>query len=120
MKKKYSSSWKASKQPRKQRKYRYNAPKHVASKFLVSPVSHVLQEELEVKRLRVREGDEVRIERGDFKGKRGEVTSVNVEKRKIYVSGANNTTSDGSTAQYPIDPSNVTITEIPENDETRL
>ena len=34
MKKKFSESWKSSKQVRKQRKYRYNAPLHIKQKFV--------------------------------------------------------------------------------------
>ena len=35
MKSIFSKSWVSSKQPRKQRKYRYNAPDHIKKKFKV-------------------------------------------------------------------------------------
>ena len=118
--KKFSKSWKSSKQPRKQRKYRANAPKHIKSKFMVARVHEDLQEEHGIKRIRVREGDTVQIERGDFKGKRGEVTDVILRNQKLHITGAERVTSDGSTTPYPIDPSNVTITELDTEDTTRL
>ena len=43
MKKKYSNSWKGSKQPRKQRKYRANAPLHTRHKMASANLSKELR-----------------------------------------------------------------------------
>ena len=56
MKKLYSRKWKASTQPRKQRKYRYNAPLHTKGKFLGSHLVKALKEKYSVRTLRVRVG----------------------------------------------------------------
>ena len=45
MKKKFSNAWIGSKQPRKQRKYRHNAPLNVRNKFLSSHLSKELMKE---------------------------------------------------------------------------
>jgi len=69
--KEWSSSWKSSKQRRKQRKYIYNAPLHVRRKLMVSPLSKELREKLGKRNVVVKVGDKVVIERGDFRGKEG-------------------------------------------------
>ena len=47
MKKDYSSKWKASKQPRKQRKLRANAPLHVKHKMMSSNLDKELRKKYE-------------------------------------------------------------------------
>ncbi|MCD6275005.1 MAG: 50S ribosomal protein L24, partial [Candidatus Aenigmarchaeota archaeon] len=44
MKQLFSKSWVKSKQPRKQRKYRHNAPKHIRQKFMHANLSKELRE----------------------------------------------------------------------------
>ena len=46
MKRKYSSSWKSSKQPRKQRKYRQNAPLHIKQKLVQNGINFFLNPEI--------------------------------------------------------------------------
>jgi len=76
MKKKFVSSWIRSKQPRKQRKYRANAPKHIIHKFLGAKLSKELRQKYTKKTIPVRTGDTVKIARGQFKGRSGKVESV--------------------------------------------
>jgi len=45
MKQKFSTTWKASKQPRKQRKYSANAPLHIKRKMLSANLSKTLERE---------------------------------------------------------------------------
>lgn len=120
MKQAFSSTWKSSKQPRKQRKYQYNAPLHIRGKFMGAPLSKELKEKHGRKTLRVRKGDKVKILRGQFKGKEGLVTELNVGRTKVYVENVDMVKKDGSKTMYPIHPSNVMITELILKDKRRI
>ncbi|RMF55296.1 50S ribosomal protein L24 [Candidatus Woesearchaeota archaeon] len=114
MKKKWSKSWNKSKQPRKQRKYRYNAPLHVRDKFMHATLSKELRKKYGVRSIRVRKGDKVIVMRGQLKGHSGKVERVDTKKHRIYVSKAEISKKDGSKAQIPINCSNVMIQELVE------
>jgi len=120
MKKKFSTSWKGSKQPRKQRKYRYNAPIHLRGRFLNAPLSEELVKKHTVKRIRIRVGDKVKIMRGKFKGKEGKIELVNIKKSTVYVIGTESTKKDGSKGRLPIHASKVMIIDMNVDDKTRL
>ena len=119
MKNQFSHSWKASKKPRKQRKYRYHAPLHIKQKFMTAPLSKELQKKYSIKRIQVKKGDTIKIIRGQFKKKTGKVTSVNLKKERVFVENAHHTKKDGSKAFYPIHPSNLLITELIIEDKKR-
>jgi len=119
MYKAFSNSWKSSTQPRKQRKYRYNAPAHIRGKFLISTLSKPLREKHKMRSLRVRKGDKVKILRGQYRGKEGKVDRVSVKDTKVYIENIDVQKKDGSKAFVPIDPSNVMITELTD-DKRRL
>jgi large subunit ribosomal protein L24 len=116
---KFSNAWKGSKQPRKQRKYRYNAPAHTKGTMLVSHLSKDLMEKHKKRSLRVRIGDKVKIMRGQFKGIEGKVEKVNTRTLRVFVEKAEVQKKDGSKALYPIDPSNLLIIALAE-DKRRL
>jgi large subunit ribosomal protein L24 len=120
MKKKFSTSWKGSKQPRKQRKYRYNAPIHLRGRFLNAPLSEELVKKHGVKRIRIRVGDKVKVMRGKFKGKEGKVELVNIKKSTAYVFGTELTKKDGSKGKFPIHASKLMIIDMSADDKTRL
>ena len=120
MKKKFTKSWKSSTQPRKQRKYRYNAPLHVKNKFMSSHLSKELKTKYKKRNITVRKGDSVKILRGQFKGKTGKIDRVDLKKTKTYITGIELTKKDGTKAFYPIHPSNLIITELNLDDKKRL
>jgi large subunit ribosomal protein L24 len=60
MKKKWSKTWKSSKQPRKQRKYRHNAPLHIKHKFLSASLSKDLKKKYNIRNISLRKGDRVK------------------------------------------------------------
>ncbi|MEK6835464.1 MAG: 50S ribosomal protein L24, partial [Nanoarchaeota archaeon] len=64
MKKLFSKHWKASKQPRKQRKYLYNAPLHLKRKMLSCLLSKELRKKLGKRNLPERKDDVILIMRG--------------------------------------------------------
>ena len=120
MKSAFSLSWLSSKQPRKQNKFRRNAPLHIRGKFLNSPLSKELRTKHNTRTLRVRKGDSVKVMTGQFKGKNGKVDRVDLAKSKIYVTNVHVMKKDGAKALYPINPSNVLITELFLEDKKRL
>ncbi len=119
MKSIFSKFWISSKQPRKQRKYRYNAPLHIRKKFVSVMLSKELKEKYQKRNVPVVKGDKVKILRGQFKGKVGLVEKVDLKRIKIYVHGAENIRRDGSKAFYPLSPSNLMITELKLDDKKR-
>ena len=120
MKKEFSTHWKASKAPRKQRKYKYNAPMHIQGKFATAMLSASLFQKHKVKRLRVRTGDKVKIMRGKFKGTEGKVEFLNMKKSTAKITGVEVSKKDGSKAKVPIHISNLMITDMEVADKMRL
>jgi len=96
MKKKFSTKWKASKQPRKQRKYLANAPLHIKNKFLSVNLSKELRKKYGKRNLRVKKGDKIKILRGKFKKRIGKVKEVKPKMSKIYIEGIQVKKQDGS------------------------
>ncbi len=119
MKKEFAISWNRSIQPRKQRKYRYNAPLHIRQKFISSHLSKELREKYNARALGLRKGDKVKIMRGKFKKKTGKVERVDLKREKIYITGIELIKSDGSKALIPLRPSNLMITELNLDDKKR-
>ena len=60
MSQQFSTTWNASKQPRKQRKYRYNAPLHTKQKFLQVHLSPELRKKYSLRNILVKKGDKVK------------------------------------------------------------
>jgi large subunit ribosomal protein L24 len=120
MKKKWSKSWRSSKQPRKQRKYVANAPLHIKRKFLSARLSKELIKKYNRKNIPIRKGDRVKVMRGQFKKHTGKVSRTNLRRTKIYVEGVENIRKDGTKAFYPLHPSNLMILELDLEDKKRL
>ncbi|RLI26778.1 50S ribosomal protein L24 [Candidatus Bathyarchaeota archaeon] len=109
-----------SKQPRKQRRMLYNAPKHLARKFLSAHLSDELREKYKRRSFPIRRGDTVKIVRGDFKDFTGTVTRVDYEKMRIYIEGVTREKVDGTRVFIPIHPSKVVITKLNLDDKRRV
>ena len=120
MKKKFSKSWISSTQPRKQRKYRAQAPLHSKNKFMSSHLSKELKVKYNTRSVRLRVDDKVKILRGQFKGQLVKVERVNIKKNKIYLTGIELVKKDGTKVLYPINPSNVVIMELYLDDKKRI
>ena len=119
MKKEWSKHWKSSKQPRKQRKYSFNAPLHIKRKFFAAHLSKELKTKYGKRSFVLRKGDKVKIMRGKFKDKIGNVEKVITRRNRIFIEGANFVKRDGNKIYYPIHPSNVMITELILEDKKR-
>jgi len=119
MKKTFVKSWKSSKQPRKQIKYRANAPLNIKNKFLSIHLSKDLKTKHKKRNITVRKGDTVKILRGQFKGKSGKVDRVDTKKTKVFIQGIEVPKKDGTNTFYPFNPSNLMITELNLDDKKR-
>lgn len=119
MKKRFSDSWVGSKQPRKQRKYRYNAPMHLRHKMIAANLSKDLRKKYGKRSIPLRKGDTVKIMRGEFKKKKGKIETVNLNTLKVYIEGIQRSKKDGTKTSVPFEPSNVQIIELNMDDKKR-
>jgi len=120
MKQKFSTKWKKSKQPRKQRKYRANAPLHILKKFVSASLNKELRKKHGKRSISIRKGDVVKIMRGKFKGKQGKVTVVKLKKSKVAVEGIQVKKLEGSKVNVMMQPSNLQIIELYLEDKKRI
>jgi large subunit ribosomal protein L24 len=120
MKKEFSTKWIASKQPRKQRKYRANAPLHLKKKFVSVNLSKELRKKHEKRNVPVKTGDTVKIMRGKFKGKQGKITKVMLKISKVIIEGIQTSKQDGSKVSLKMQPSNLQIVTLNLEDNKRM
>ena len=118
--KEWSKTWKASKLPKKQRKYFYNLPTHLKGKLLSSHLSKELRKKYGMRNIRIRKGDKVTIMRGQNKGKTGTIENIDTKHTGVYITGIEFTKRDGSKAKQPVHPSNLLIKELDTTDKRRL
>lgn len=120
MKKEFSTHWKSSKQPRKQRKYLANAPLHVKRKFLSSNLSKELREKHKMRSISLRKDDVVKVMRGKFNGKQGKILEVIPKYGKVIVEGIQVKKADGSKSNVRLQPSNLKVMELNLTDKKRF
>jgi large subunit ribosomal protein L24 len=109
-----------SKKPRKQRKFLYKAPLHLRRKMISAHLSKELREQYKRRSLPLRKGDEVKVMRGEFKGKVGKVVEIDTKKYKVYVDTVKKKRSVGTEYLVPISPSNLMIVKLNLDDKYRL
>jgi large subunit ribosomal protein L24 len=114
MNKEFSTHWTGSKRPGKQRKYRFEAPLHLRKKFVSVNLSKELRKKVGKRNIPVKKGDKVKILRGKYNGKTGNILNVLLKKSKVIVDGINVTKRDGSKANVKLEPSNLQIIEMAE------
>ncbi|HLD19056.1 MAG TPA: 50S ribosomal protein L24 [Candidatus Nanoarchaeia archaeon] len=112
MKLKFSSSWKSSMHPRKQRKFRANAPLHIHTSFVGVHLSKDLKQKIGKRAMPAREGDTVKVIRGQHKGKTGKIRSVNRKFERIIIEGVEQPKRDGSKVPVPVHPSNLVLIDL--------
>jgi len=120
MKAEFTSSWKASVQPRKQRKYRYNAPLHVRHRFLSANLSADLRKKHGKRSAPLRKGDEVLVMRGSFSGKQGKVIKTDLKKGRAIIENLNRSKKDGSKVPVLISSSKLRIISLNLDDKKRF
>ena len=120
MKREFSTKWKASKQPRKQRKYLANAPLHLRKKFVSVNLLKELRKKYGKRNIPARKGDIVKIMRGKFKKKQGKILKINSKTSRITVEGIQIKKKDGSKVNVKMQPSNLQIIELIMEDKKRI
>jgi len=120
MKKQFSTKWKASKQPRKQRKYKARAPLHIQHMFVSANLSKEIRKKYHRRSFPLRKGDTVRIMRGSFKGKTGKVESVDVKRTRASIEKIQKTKKDGTKVEVFFHVSNLQIKELQLEDKERI
>ncbi len=109
------------KQPKKQRKRRYQASLHLRNKRMTAPLSKSLREKYGIKRLPVHKGDKVTVFRAKSEDQeiKGKVIRTLPQKYSIHVEGYSKEKADGTIVSFPMRPSNVVITALNLKDKKR-
>ena len=119
MKKEFSKKWKASKQPRKQRKYLANAPLNLRKKLVSANLTKELRKKHEKRNIPLKKGDTVEIMRGKFKKQKGKIIKIDLKLSKVLIEGIQVKKQDGSKVGVKIQPSNLRIIELNLDDKKR-
>lgn len=72
-----------------------------------------------MRNVKIKKDDKIKIVRGQFKGKIGNVKMVMTKKSKVFVENIQNVKNDGTKTYYPLDPSNLIIIELNLTDKKR-
>jgi large subunit ribosomal protein L24 len=120
MKSEFSKSWNSSKQPRKQVKFRANAPNHIKRTFMGSTLDKELRKKYGRRSIEVRKGDEVKVMRGKFRGKQGKVGVVDVKHVRVQIDGIQRMKTGGEKLETWFHPSNIKIIILDTTDKKRL
>ena len=115
----FSTAWKSSTQPRKQRKYAYAAPLHIKQKFLHVHLSSELRQKYGYRNAQIKKGDKIKVLRGNFAKKEGRVERVLLKLGKVFVNGVEIIRKNGTKVPFPLHPSNLLIVELELNDKKR-
>ena len=106
-------------QPTKQRNRQERASLHEKQDQVRAPLSPELREEYGQRSVRVNAGDTVEVQRGDFAGESGEVVQVDLRATSIHVEDVTLETADGEEVPRPLEASNVQVTDLDLDDESR-
>ena len=120
MKAEFNKSWNSSVQPRKQVKFRANAPNHIKRTFMGAPLDKALREKHGRRTIEARKGDEVKVMRGKFKGKQGKVGDVDIKNTRLQVEGIQRTKVGGEKMITWFHPSKIKIIILNTEDPRRL
>ncbi|MEI7719077.1 MAG: 50S ribosomal protein L24 [archaeon] len=120
VKKLFTTAWKESKQPRKQRKYLHNLPLHLKQKLMAATLDKDLRKKYGMRNIEVRKGDEVVVMRGKFKKRVGKIVEVDLKNTKIALENMQNTKRDGNKVNVWFHPSKVKIKILNTEDKMRL
>lgn len=105
-----------------QRKRLANAPIHARRKRIHVHIDPALSAKSKLslpRALPVREGDVVRIQRGNFRGKEGKVVSVDAGKGTVVIEGVTIEKTDEKKVPRPVHASNLMIIRMDDTDAWR-
>jgi large subunit ribosomal protein L24 len=120
MKQKFSTKWIGSKQPRKQRKYRTNAPLHIKHGLISGHLNKDLRKKYGRRSFPLRKGDKVKIMVGEFKNRTGKISLIDKMKLRVAIEGMQKTKKEGSKVNVYFNPSNLLIQELFLEDKKRI
>ena len=115
----WSRHWRKSRNIKKQRKYSYNAPLHIARKMMSVRLAKDLKTKYAKRNIPIRKGDKVKIVVGQFKGKITKVNLVDIKHRSVYLDDVFAVKKDGNKLPVSIHPSNLMILELNMEDKRR-
>lgn len=116
----FSIKWLGSKQTRKQRKFRMNAPLHIRHQMMSANLSEELGKKYNRRNFPVRKGDKVKVIGGKFDKKEGKITDVDLKKMKVAVENIQIQKKDGTKVNVYIPTSKLEILEMNLDDKKRL
>ncbi|ASI13411.1 50S ribosomal protein L24p [Candidatus Mancarchaeum acidiphilum] len=110
-----------SSQPRKQIKFRHEAPMHLKQHFVHANLNKSAREKYKLNKRAVQicKGDTVKIMTGSHKGTTGKVTVVNTKRQFIYLDSLKRKNAKGKEMNIPVTASNVSIIELNLSDKYR-
>jgi large subunit ribosomal protein L24 len=117
-----------SKQPRTQRRARFEGDAHRKGRFLHAHLAPKLRDQYRTRAVRVRKGDTAVAMRGKYtlqpsgtvlRHPEAKVTGVDVTRGKVFLEGITRKTMKGKHKWVPIDPSNLMITKLDLSDPVR-
>ena len=110
-----------SSKPRKQRRFRFNAPLHELQHFSHSHVDKSLAKKLGITKraVQVSKGDTVKVMSGKNKGKTGKVLRVDMRKGFLFIDSMKKKNAKGKEFDIPIRINNVYITDLNLSDKVR-
>lgn len=120
MKKEFSKAWKASKQSRKQRKYKAMAHIMIKHKMMSAHLSKELRQKYGRRSVPLRKGDFVKVMNGEFKGKEGKVSIIDSRNARVAIEGIQIQKKDGTKVNRMINASNLLVKELNLEDKKRL
>ncbi len=120
MKKEFSTKWKESKRPGKQRKYSAKAPLHKKRKMFSVNLSKELRKKHTMRNIVLVKGDEVKIMRGKFKNKKAKVKKIEIKKLRVFLDGITVKKMDGSSSDVPMKASSLQIISLNLDDKKRM
>ncbi|MFH0970620.1 MAG: 50S ribosomal protein L24 [Candidatus Diapherotrites archaeon] len=106
--------------PGKQRLAIYHADLRTQRKLMSASLAKELRSKYGKRTTTVRVGDTVKVTRGDYKGKTGNITQVDYARNKLFIQGIMRKKTDGKEAFIAFKPSNVLITGIETKDKKRF
>jgi large subunit ribosomal protein L24 len=118
-KKSFTISWKKSTQPRKQRKYVYNAPLHIKQNLLSVHLSPTLRKKYGFRNIQLRKGDKVKVMTGQYAKKEAKVERIDLKRERVYLTGVEAVKKDGTKLATKFVASNLMITELNLEDKKR-
>ena len=98
----------------------YNATHVVLSKQMGSALSKDLRKRYGRRSVRLTKGDHVSVQRGEFKGVDGKVTTVLPDKRYVTIEGIKKEKTKGDKFDYLIHTSNLVATSLNTDDKWRM